>query len=175
MSEEPATVSGPPKSLPAGIVKALRPRQWVKNVLVLAAPIAAGTATEATCCCPSRWRSSCSVWRHQASISSTTRWMSKRPCSPHEAVPSHRGRRSTRQHRLRHGSRAACRCDRAVLPGQLATRRGHGRVHRHPARLLLRSQASGRHRHLHRLVRLPASSDRPVALPPRSISRSGSC
>ena len=46
MSEEPATVSGPPKSRPAGIVKALRPRQWVTNVLVLAAPIAAGTATE---------------------------------------------------------------------------------------------------------------------------------
>jgi len=47
MSEEPATVSGPPKSLPAVIFMARRPRQWVKNVLVLAAPIAAGTATEA--------------------------------------------------------------------------------------------------------------------------------
>ena len=41
MSEEAAPVAGPPKSLPAGIVKALRPRQWVKNVLVFAAPVAA--------------------------------------------------------------------------------------------------------------------------------------
>jgi decaprenyl-phosphate phosphoribosyltransferase len=36
-----ATVTGPPGSLPAGIVKAIRPRQWVKNLLVLAAPLAA--------------------------------------------------------------------------------------------------------------------------------------
>ncbi|ANW62330.1 phosphoribose diphosphate--decaprenyl-phosphate phosphoribosyltransferase [Mycobacterium sp. djl-10] len=34
MSEEAAPVGAPPKNLPAGIVKALRPRQWVKNVLV---------------------------------------------------------------------------------------------------------------------------------------------
>ncbi|MGX1810326.1 decaprenyl-phosphate phosphoribosyltransferase [Nocardia sp. NPDC055321] len=50
MSEEPTTtelddavLTGPPKTLAAGLVKAVRPRQWVKNVLVLAAPLAAGT------------------------------------------------------------------------------------------------------------------------------------
>jgi decaprenyl-phosphate phosphoribosyltransferase len=41
MSEEAAPVTGPPENLAAGIVKAVRPRQWVKNVLVLAAPLAA--------------------------------------------------------------------------------------------------------------------------------------
>ncbi len=41
MSEEAAPVTGPPRSLPAGIVKAVRPRQWVKNLLVLAAPLVA--------------------------------------------------------------------------------------------------------------------------------------
>ena len=48
MTETPAPATesdqakqGAPQSLPAGIVKALRPRQWVKNLLVLAAPLAA--------------------------------------------------------------------------------------------------------------------------------------
>ncbi|HEX3545999.1 MAG TPA: decaprenyl-phosphate phosphoribosyltransferase [Mycobacterium sp.] len=41
MSDEPAPVTGPPKNLVAGLIKAVRPRQWVKNLLVLAAPVAA--------------------------------------------------------------------------------------------------------------------------------------
>ena len=36
-----ASVTGPPSSLFDGIIKAVRPRQWVKNLLVFAAPLAA--------------------------------------------------------------------------------------------------------------------------------------
>lgn len=41
MSEEPPPEVGPPKNLATGLIKAVRPRQWVKNLLVLAAPLAA--------------------------------------------------------------------------------------------------------------------------------------
>jgi decaprenyl-phosphate phosphoribosyltransferase len=41
VSEEAPPVAGAPKNLPIGIVKAVRPRQWVKNLLVLLAPLAA--------------------------------------------------------------------------------------------------------------------------------------
>ena len=41
MSEEAGPVTGPPRNLVSGIIKAIRPRQWPKNLLVLAAPLAA--------------------------------------------------------------------------------------------------------------------------------------
>jgi decaprenyl-phosphate phosphoribosyltransferase len=41
VSEEAAPDTGAPKNLPSGIIKAIRPRQWVKNLLVLLAPLAA--------------------------------------------------------------------------------------------------------------------------------------
>ena len=41
MSEEAAPVTRPPTNLVNGVIKAVRPRQWVKNLLVLAAPLAA--------------------------------------------------------------------------------------------------------------------------------------
>jgi decaprenyl-phosphate phosphoribosyltransferase len=39
VSEEAAAVGRPPANLAAGIVKAVRPRQWMKNLLVFAAPL----------------------------------------------------------------------------------------------------------------------------------------
>jgi decaprenyl-phosphate phosphoribosyltransferase len=41
MGEVPAPEKGPPRNVVTGVIKAIRPRQWVKNVLVFAAPVAA--------------------------------------------------------------------------------------------------------------------------------------
>ena len=41
MSDGDAVTTGPPSNPIVGVVRAMRPRQWVKNVLVLAAPLAA--------------------------------------------------------------------------------------------------------------------------------------
>jgi decaprenyl-phosphate phosphoribosyltransferase len=41
MNQQPAQDKGPPRNLVTGVIKAVRPKQWVKNLLVLLAPVAA--------------------------------------------------------------------------------------------------------------------------------------
>ena len=38
---ETSVTTGPPSNLPSAVIKAMRPKQWVKNLLVFAAPLAA--------------------------------------------------------------------------------------------------------------------------------------
>lgn len=52
---ETTTAPLPHKSLLPAWVRAMRPRQWVKNVLVLAAPVAAGRLFEAPVLVPTLW------------------------------------------------------------------------------------------------------------------------
>ena len=40
MTDEAVPEKGPPSNIVTGLIKAVRPRQWVKNVLVFAAPVA---------------------------------------------------------------------------------------------------------------------------------------
>ena len=47
-AEAEAAAAKVPKTMVGGLVKAMRPWQWVKNVLVLAAPAAAGSLFEAS-------------------------------------------------------------------------------------------------------------------------------
>ena len=41
LDQDTGSAAGPPRNLVTGIIKAIRPRQWVKNLLVFAAPLAA--------------------------------------------------------------------------------------------------------------------------------------
>lgn len=52
---ETTTAPLPRKSLLPAWARAMRPRQWVKNVLVLAAPVAAGRLFEASVLVPTLW------------------------------------------------------------------------------------------------------------------------
>src|ERR1700737_3797902 len=41
MSESPPPVTGPPRNLAIGLIKAVRPRQWLKNLMGLLPPLPA--------------------------------------------------------------------------------------------------------------------------------------
>ena len=51
--ERAAVAAVPDRALPAALAAAMRPRQWLKNVLVFAAPLAAGTILQPAVLVPS--------------------------------------------------------------------------------------------------------------------------
>lgn len=55
MTEIETTTAAPHKSVLPAWLRAMRPRQWVKNVLVLAAPVAAGRLFEPAVLVPTAW------------------------------------------------------------------------------------------------------------------------
>lgn len=52
---ETVSAAKPARSLPAAAIAALRPKQWLKNVLVFAAPLAAGSLLEPDILIPTLW------------------------------------------------------------------------------------------------------------------------
>ena len=155
MSED--VVTGPPANLITGVVKAMRPRQWVKNVLVLAAPLAAvgrgrplrlrpggdpgvgglrGVQPGGLVDLPDQRRA-----RRRG-----------RPRAPHQAVPPDRGRRGARVAGLHSGRGAGGGLAGHCLVADAEPGAGDGGLHRHAAGLLLRPQAPSGDGHLHRVV-----------------------
>ena len=120
--------------------------------------------------------SSCSAWRPRASTWSTTRWTS-RPTGRTRPSGSVRSPRACVPVNLAYALAVVLLIGSiaGVVPGELASGRGDGGLHRHPAGLLLRPQAPGRARHLHRVLRLPAARGRRWRRPRVSPCRSGSC
>ena len=167
MSRKRRRSTGPPKNLASGIVKALRPRQWVKNLLVFAAPVAAlGDDRYAY-----DYREVLvnvlvafvvfSLGGVVRSTWSTTRATS-RPTGSTRPSASARSRRAWCPQWLAYTLAVVLARGLAgdLLAGDAEPGAGDGDLHRHPAGLLLRAQAPGRHRHLHRLVGLPDPGDR---------------
>ena len=91
-----ACPSGPPASAARsawGLVRALRPRQWVKNVLVFAAPLAAGAVFDAEVLRPSRRRLRAVLPRRLGRLPGQRHDRRRgRPPAPAQAVPADRGR-----------------------------------------------------------------------------------
>ena len=107
------------------LVRATRPRQWSKNLLVFAAPAAVRAVHRGRRARPTpRWRSSRSRWRPRASTSSTTSATS-RATAPTRPSAFARSRRAPLGAPDRRPGRAPCwRSPRWSSPG-LGARPGH--------------------------------------------------
>ena len=164
MSEEPAPVKGPPSNVVTGLIKAARPRQWVKNLLVLIAPVAAlGSDVNYD------WRDvaikvsiafvAFSSPRRRSTWS-TTPVTSRRTAPSDETLPAHRGGCGARMACLLHSRGARRGGAWGVLPRDTEPRGRDRHLHRDAACVLLRPQAPGGAGHLHRLLGVPDQGDR---------------
>ena len=156
-----AAVKGPPANLFTGVIKAMRPRQWMKNVLVLAAPLAALGGPIHHNYAAVLIQVSVAFVAFSLGASSIYLVNDVRDVEADREHPTKRFRpiaagvvpESARLHPVCCAGRGlAGHC----MVADPEPRGGDGRLHRDPARLLLRPQAPSGHRHLHRVVGIPA-------------------
>ncbi len=145
MSEEPAPVKGPPRNVVTGLIKAARPRQWVKNLLVLIAPVAAfgsdvhydyrEVAVKVSIAFVAFSLAASSVY-----LVNDARDVEADRAASDQAVPAHRGGRGAGVAGLLHGGGARGRGAGGVLPRDAESGSGDRGLHRHADGLLLRPQ-----------------------------------
>ena len=160
----------------AELVRAARPRHWLKNVLVFAAPCSPAGSPSPRCWASPRSRSWRSASRRPASTWSTTRATSTStaPTPPSGSARSPLGTVSVRLAMVVGGGLMAASLVVGALVNVPAAPHAGG-VRRHLAALLLLAQGRAGHRHRHRRVRLPAARHRRRRRRRHRRCRSGSC
>ena len=145
VNEEPAPVKGPPSNLVTGLIKAIRPRQWVKNLLVLIAPVAAFGGDVQVRLSRCRDQGADRIRRVQpgrvVGVSRQRRPRRRgRPPAPDQTLPPDRRGRRARVAGLLPGGGARHRGAGGLLAGHAEPGSGDRHLHRHAAGLLLRTE-----------------------------------
>ena len=180
MSEKAAPVTGPPSNLASGIIKAIRPRQWPKNLLVLAAPLAALGGNVSYDYRDVLYKVSIAFVVFCLAASSIYLINDARDVEADRAHPTKRYRpiaAGVLPVGVAYGIAVVLAAASLGISWWLTPTSGvgDGDLYRHSARLLLRPETPSGTGHLHRLVRLPDSARSPAVLPQASRSRNGSC